>query len=682
MPDIFQTITGGFFDSINHDRLYSAEQMNMPYKKLITDGIILNENETGSPFEVTAAGGMIVNIGAGNALIGGKWAENEETMAVEISGNTSGAARIDSIILRLDKSIGTRAVGIVYRQGAATAPALETSAYVKEFRLANITVANNAAAITAANITDTRGGSECPYVTSIFDPPEARYIIEEYNGSELAGSHQTVKSAINSIRYAAQSGQPTVAMQAADMTEHDKVYLYEGSEDGYDAGYLYYYSATDSAWIRGAQYGTSVVDTDLDADSENPVQNKAVTAAITGLNGRLEELEQSGGSGADVPTEVRQAIYTLLTKGLYSDTGLTDEKAVLQSWATEVTEVTISQSAISISGAATSQLTATTSPAGGLVTWSSSNPAVATVSSNGLVTGVSNGTATITASCGGKTATCTATVTGFATLTGITATYTQSGTVYDTDSISNLKSDLVVVASYDNSTTRTLSASEYTLSGTLSAGTSTITVSYGGQTDTFSVTVTHIDMPLYSWNLTASLTDTVENVTATTTATYTQGTGVVFDGAQKYINFGQVYGRDRTYEIDVASFGSPRSTAHRRLITFDTDANTSSGGAGLTYRKGYGWYLYTGSTWDTKLTGTDGETLFDGKTVKLYLDADGMATVYYKTIGADDSTYTKLGESTAAMNDFTNGLVINGGSTSDSLSEATISGLRIYEGEK
>ena len=408
-----------------------------------------------------------------------------------------------------------------------------------------------------------------------------------------------------------------------------------------------------------------------------------VANELDGLNERLSDLEQSGGSGAGIPTEVRQAIYRLFNDGVFaSSTGHAADISTLQSWATEVTDITISQSAISISGAGTSQLTATTSPAGGLVTWSSSNPAVATVSSTGLVTGVSNGTARIMASCGGKKATCDVTVSGFATLTGITATYTQSGTVYDTDSLSNLKSSLVVVASYDNSTTRTLSASEYTLSGTLSAGTSTITVSYEGQTDTFSVTVTHIDMPLYNWDLTASLTDTVENVTATTTATYTQGTGVVFDGTQKNINFGQVYGRDRTYEIDVASFGSPRSTAHRRLITFDTDVNTSSGGAGLTYRKGNGWYLYTGSAWDTQLTGTDGETLFNGKTVKLYLDADGMATVYYKTIGADDSTYVKLGESTAAFNDFTNGLVVSGGSNSDSLGEATISGLRIYEGEK
>ncbi len=77
-----------------------------------------------------------------------------------------------------------------------------------------------------------------------------------------------------------------------------------------------------------------------------------------------------------------------------------------------------------------------------------------------------------------------------ATLTSISAVYTQSGTVYDTDSLDSLKSDLVVTAHYSDSSTATLSSSDYTLSGTLTAGTSTITVSYAGKTTTFTVTVT------------------------------------------------------------------------------------------------------------------------------------------------------------------------------------------------
>lgn len=72
-------------------------------------------------------------------------------------------------------------------------------------------------------------------------------------------------------------------------------------------------------------------------------------------------------------------------------------------------------------------------------------------------------------------------------LASISAVYTQSGTVYETDSLDSLKSDLVVTAHYDDQSTEEVS--NYTLSGTLTVGTSVITVAYGGKTTTFNVTV-------------------------------------------------------------------------------------------------------------------------------------------------------------------------------------------------
>ena len=80
-------------------------------------------------------------------------------------------------------------------------------------------------------------------------------------------------------------------------------------------------------------------------------------------------------------------------------------------------------------------------------------------------------------------------------LSSISAVYTQGGTVYTDDSLDSLKTDLVVTAHYSDSTSETLSSSDYTLSGTLASGTSTITVTYQDKTATFDVTVT---APLYS----------------------------------------------------------------------------------------------------------------------------------------------------------------------------------------
>lgn len=157
-----------------------------------------------------------------------------------------------------------------------------------------------------------------------------------------------------------------------------------------------------------------------------------------------------------------------------------------------VTAITLSANSLSFGTLnATQQLTATTTPVGGAVTWSSSDTSVATVSQTGVVTSVAYGNATITATSGNVSATCSVTI-AQATVTSISAVYTQSGTVYDTDSLDSLKSDLVVTATWSNQTTSTVASADYTLSGTLTTGTSTITVSYGGKTTTFTVTVTSL----------------------------------------------------------------------------------------------------------------------------------------------------------------------------------------------
>ena len=190
-----------------------------------------------------------------------------------------------------------------------------------------------------------------------------------------------------------------------------------------------------------------------------------------------------------VPTSVREAIYTLLNNAAYATTGLTDEIAVVQSWAGAVTSLTLSASSLSLSGSTPQTLIPTVVPSSASVSWSSSDNSIATVV-YGVVTGVSNGSCVITASAGNLSATCSVTVSGFATLESISAVYTQSGTVYESTPLDDLKDDLVVTATYSDTSTATVPSDSYSLSGTLEVGTSTITVTYQGKTTTFNVTVT------------------------------------------------------------------------------------------------------------------------------------------------------------------------------------------------
>ena len=79
--------------------------------------------------------------------------------------------------------------------------------------------------------------------------------------------------------------------------------------------------------------------------------------------------------------------------------------------ANSVESITLNTQTASIAGTGTVQLYAYTAPGTGSVTWASGTSAKATVSSTGLVTGVTAGTSVITATCNGKTASCTVTVT-------------------------------------------------------------------------------------------------------------------------------------------------------------------------------------------------------------------------------------------------------------------------------
>lgn len=78
--------------------------------------------------------------------------------------------------------------------------------------------------------------------------------------------------------------------------------------------------------------------------------------------------------------------------------------------ANSVEEIRLNTHTLAITGTATAQLKAITAPGKGTVTWSSSASGKATVSSTGLVTGVTSGTTVITAACNGLTDSCTVTV--------------------------------------------------------------------------------------------------------------------------------------------------------------------------------------------------------------------------------------------------------------------------------
>lgn len=178
------SITSGFFnakknESNQPDRAYDAEDMSRLFDGLIKDGVY---EHIGDRFLVTPlAGSRRVYVGSGRAWFDGTWTYNDEAIIVppisepeiENAPNLGGLNRIDSIVLRVDKTDTIRSNSIVLKSGTLasrpTPPELRKDALVKEYRLANITFTggNSVTEISSTMISNCVGEEETPLATGI-----------------------------------------------------------------------------------------------------------------------------------------------------------------------------------------------------------------------------------------------------------------------------------------------------------------------------------------------------------------------------------------------------------------------------------------------------------------------------------------------------------------------------------
>ena len=187
-----------------------------------------------------------------------------------------------------------------------------------------------------------------------------------------------------------------------------------------------------------------------------------------------------------------------------------DEEPVICYVSVPCEAISLSKSSLTLNTKQSQTLTATLTPSNTTdpVYWSIDKPSIASII-DGVITPISDGTATVTATCGTKSATCAIAV-SLPTLRSISAVYNQGSTViYPESSLDSLKSKLTVTGTYSDNSTETIT--DYKLSGTLTVGISTITVTYNSLTTTFDVTVTQ------------------QAVLQSITATYTQGTQKVYE---------------------------------------------------------------------------------------------------------------------------------------------------------
>lgn len=130
-----KAVDSGFYDAIDEDRLYAAATMNLPYKNMISDGILGEQIGDDIPgFKIHAITGRKIRIDAGNALLGGRWVENKG-VTLTIPTVPSGFERIDGVFLRVDTNEDVRGATIRVREGSVTP---DTSEGVSEMLIATL----------------------------------------------------------------------------------------------------------------------------------------------------------------------------------------------------------------------------------------------------------------------------------------------------------------------------------------------------------------------------------------------------------------------------------------------------------------------------------------------------------------------------------------------------------------
>lgn len=163
----------GFWDAINADRTYSADDMNRPYNRLVADGVFAaSDGSPSSDLQVVASGtSMNITVQKGQGIFAHKWFENPSSILITVPDNTALYSRIDSVIVQIDKRTSGRVGNIVYRTGTPSAtpeaPEINTASNVIEYRIANISVMAAATSISQSVITDLRGSESCPWVTGL-----------------------------------------------------------------------------------------------------------------------------------------------------------------------------------------------------------------------------------------------------------------------------------------------------------------------------------------------------------------------------------------------------------------------------------------------------------------------------------------------------------------------------------
>lgn len=175
------SVTSGFFNSLNGDRRYYAEEVSAIFDGVINDGVFAN---IGTAFTVKANSKFDINVGVGRAWFNSAWILNDAILPLTIDISELLLDRWDAIVIEIDHSTSVRSGSIKIVKGtpssSAEKPTLIKTDKVNQYPLAYIFVKAGATEITQANITSMIGTSSCPYVTGILQVQTIDNIVAQW----------------------------------------------------------------------------------------------------------------------------------------------------------------------------------------------------------------------------------------------------------------------------------------------------------------------------------------------------------------------------------------------------------------------------------------------------------------------------------------------------------------------
>ena len=174
--------TSGFFNSVNGDRLYNADQMSRIFEGLITDGVYAS---VGNKLAVQPNSGMTIQIATGRGWFGRHWVNNDSEYTLTVAESDVVLKRYVAVCIKVDDTDAVRDAVPYLKYGEfATNPVKPTmirTETVKEYCLAYIYIGAGVSEITASVIEDTRADeSLCGWVTGLIEQLNSATLFEQF----------------------------------------------------------------------------------------------------------------------------------------------------------------------------------------------------------------------------------------------------------------------------------------------------------------------------------------------------------------------------------------------------------------------------------------------------------------------------------------------------------------------